>query len=150
MKKSLLPLLMFLFVACKNKKNAGSIENKPSGNTTEVVKTNEEPPLFENETSLIGKWVVIDADFSEKMTKEERDAIVGKATVEFFADGKFTTISPEDNDTDKGTYSFDAKANKLTIISQEGDIKAFSIIWIDGHLKMTSEEGSMILKRSGK
>ena len=105
-------------LACKNKKNSRTSEDKLSGNTNEVITTNIDASIIENEIPIVGKWVVIDADFSEKMTKEEREEIIGKATVEFFADGKFTAISPADNDNDKGTYTVDAKANKLTFKSE--------------------------------
>ncbi len=150
MKILLLPVTVLLLISsCKNKKSVGTPEDNYSGNTNEVIKTNEKPALIENETSLVGKWIVIDGDFSEEMTKEEREEIVGKASVEFFADGKFAAISPEDNDNDKGTYTFDAKANKLTINSEEDNIQVFSITWIGGNLKMTGKEGSMTLKRSG-
>lgn len=102
----------------------------------------------DNQLSILGKWVVTDAQLGEEMTKEEREEIIGKATIEFFADGKFEAVS--ETEVSKGTYSFDLKRNKLTIKTKEGETQVFSVSWTNDVMKLSNKEGWMTVKRIRK
>jgi hypothetical protein len=141
--------ILLLIVSCKSKKKTDSSGYNVLIDTGAVIKkVDNPPPTTDNQLSIVGKWVVIDGSFSEEMTTEQMNKIIGKATVEFFADGKVAAISVED--TDNGTYTFDQKLNKLTIHSERDETQQFSIEWKDEMLMMTNEEGSMTLKRFAK
>jgi len=135
MKKLLLPLLLILFVACKNEK-----KKEAAG---------KDPAMAENKKSVIGKWVVIDGKFDEEMTEEERKNVIGKNTLEFFPGGKLTGISA--SETINGTYYLTEKADMIILnFAEEGDtdeIDSLSIDWKDDIITIYDKEGSITLKR---
>lgn len=135
MKKALLPLLLILFIACKNEKKK------------EVA--GKDPVMTENKRSVIGKWVVIDGKFDEEITEEERKNIIGKNTLEFYPGGKLTGRSA--SDTIYATYSLTEKADMIILnFDEEGDpdeTDSLSIDWKDDIITISDKEGSMTLKR---
>jgi hypothetical protein len=146
MKKLLLPLLILLFVACNNKKKTTqepikAVIDTISAKITETDLSSVQPVIT---SSIVGKWKPIDV-FMEDMEEEEKKVILDQATVEFTGDGKYLSISKQDNET--GTYSYDEKTKMITTTAPDGVTEKIKAEISNDKLKVTSKEGTILFKR---
>lgn len=94
---------------------------------------------------LAGKWVVHELPDTE-MDKEELDEIIGKATIEFTADGKYTTTDSEE--TESGQYLYDEKSGRITMIAPGEDTTILECSFQNNFLTLDSKEGKVKLKKT--
>jgi hypothetical protein len=120
MKKIIIALLVLVTISCKQNKNTPS-------------------------ASLTGKWVLTEIP-GENMNDGELQKEIGKASIEFWADGRYTTIDSED--TMKGTYVFDEKGRHLTIISPNMVTTHLEVVFKKNTIILTGEESKAVFKKA--
>jgi hypothetical protein len=94
---------------------------------------------------LTGKWVVYELPDTE-MNKEELDEVIGKATIEFTTDGKYTTTDNEE--TENGQYLYDEKSGRITMIAPGEDTTILECSFQNNFLTIASKEGKAKLKKA--
>ncbi|MGQ0739631.1 MAG: hypothetical protein ACT4OJ_11265 [Bacteroidota bacterium] len=134
MKKIFLPLAILMLAGCNNKKDEDGKKDKTSGGLISATEEN----------SIVGVWRPYEMKIGE-MTNEERKEILEKATIEFTAGGSY--ISHFDEEGETGSYTYNDKEKTLITRSPDNDEERFTVKWEDGLLRLTNEEGEMVLKR---
>ena len=145
MKAFLIPIALFILASCNSKKKADTDSNKTTvDNETTTTQNNPPPPEAETHASIVGKWILSEVS-NKDMTEEEKKEIIGQASVEFKADGKYTSHS--DKVDERGTYMYYENTKTLTTTAEgEREEKVTANIGND-KLIVTNEDGTMIFKR---
>jgi hypothetical protein len=143
MKRILFPVAIILLTACNNKKTDADKKDKNTGGVISLVEEKDDTPADE-ENSIVGVWKPYEMNIGE-MTAEERKDLLEKATIEFTSGGSY--ISHFDEDGETGTYTYNVKEKTLVTRSPENKEEHFTVKWEDGRLRLTNEEGEMVLKR---
>ncbi|MCX6319678.1 MAG: hypothetical protein NTW29_20535 [Bacteroidetes bacterium] len=120
MKKIIIALLVVITISCKQNKKTSA-------------------------PALTGKWIVTELP-AENLKEEELEKEIGKASIEFTADGRYTTIDSEE--TEKGTYVYDEKTSRLIIIAPGNDTTRVEVVFKGKTLILTGEEGKVVLKKA--
>ncbi len=142
MKHLLLPVAIVLLAACNNKKKEPGNDKTPGG-VISVTEEKDEKPADEA-NSIVGVWRPSEMNIGE-MTEKERKEIMEKATIEFTAGGSY--ISHFDAEGETGSYTYNDKEKTLITRSPDNNEDKFTVKWEDGLLRLTNEEGVMVLKR---
>lgn len=124
MRFSLLLSFLLLFSACKESGKPGT-----------------------NSPTLVGKWKPVEMEVPD-MSKTEMQNVMDNFLMEFTLDGKYR--GEIHTEKQAGTYTFDTKTAKLTIINNNGtDHKeeVFTVKWEKDLLLLVNNEGTVKLKR---
>lgn len=100
-----------------------------------------------NSPTLVGKWKPVEMEVPN-MSKNEMQNVMDNFLMEFTADGKYR--GEIHTEKQAGTYTFDTKTGKLTIVNNNGIDKkeeVFTVTWEKDLLKLVNEEGTVKLKR---
>lgn len=100
-----------------------------------------------NSHSLAGKWKPVEMDVPD-MSKNEIQNVMDNFLMEFTIDGKYR--GEIHTEKQAGTYTFDSKTGKLTIVNNNGiDHKEeiFTVKWEKDLLMLVNKEGAVKLKR---
>lgn len=143
MKRILFPVAIVLLAACNNKKADADKKDKDAGGVISVVEEKDDAP-GDYGNSIVGVWKPYEMNIGE-MTAGERKDLLDKATIEFTAGGSY--ISHFDEDGETGTYTYNDKEKTLVTRSPENNEERFTVKWENGMLRLTNEEGDMVLKR---
>ncbi len=141
MKFLLIPVVVLVLASCKEKKAAADSDK--------IITEEKTQPSVETEknTSIVGKWVLSDANNTE-MSEDDKKELIGQASVEFAADGKYMSHAKEEGET--GTYTYNEKTRVLTTTTNEKSLEEKVTAEVDGDkLTVTHEKqkGAMIFKR---
>ena len=131
----LFPLLFLFLLACNNK-----AEDKTTKTDTSTVGTNTDVVI--NRT-LVGTWKPVQVDIA-RMNEAERKELMDSATIQFTSDGQIHTTMKERRNS--GTYMYSEQDSKLTTRIDNREEK-FNIAWDSELLRMTNEEGTVVMKR---
>ena len=143
MKNFLITIALFVLASCNSKKKTETETNKSSadGNTSQ---NNPPPAAVETQVSIVGKWILSEVS-NKDMTEEEKKEIIGQASIEFTADGKYMANFKEDNET--GTYMYYENTKTLTTITKGKNEEKLTAEISSDKLSVTNTDGSMIFKR---
>lgn len=134
--KLLIPILFIVLLACNNK-----AENKTETKDTTASQAEVREPVYNR--SLLGKWRPVEVDMPG-MADTRKQELIDSAHYEFTSAGQVIITMKDDRRT--GTYMYSEQDSKL--ISQIGNKEEkFSISWDKELLKMTDENGTVVLKR---
>ena len=134
--------MLAFFASCTGKKK----ETVSTGTNADSVTPAKATETTEEQSPIVGKWVVVDAVF-ENMTEAEKKKVIDTATLEFFRGDRAITVGPGTRDT--VTYLFNKSNNQLKLTSA-GDTNEFTITWVDGKMKMSNAEGWALLEKTTK
>jgi len=133
-----------LLISCTNKKKSEAASGKETSDT--AVITDNKQPAGEADThpSIIGKWILFDLNH-KGMDEEEKKKNIGKASIEFMVDGKYTAHSEDSDET--GTYMYYENTKTLTTVPKGKNEEKLTVEINKDKLTVSNEDGTMIFKR---
>jgi hypothetical protein len=135
--------MIILFVACNNNKQ-DNVKNNRDTTVTNRGKSDADRDPAGRARSLAGKWKTIEADLRDMSDADKTD--LQNTTIEFSADGSYTTIMKDLKIS--GTYTYDPASKKMTTTNPErGTVTTYSIAWEGTDLVMKDAEGWVKLRR---
>lgn len=142
MRSLLTSVALLCLFACNNKKSEGEKKDKNPDSTIQSHTIKDDPRKI---NSIVGIWGPSELNMKQEMSEEEVKNILQNATIEFTASGNY--ISQFNDDRETGTYKYNEVEKTLVTKKDSGNEERFSVAWDNGLLRLTMEDGTMVLKR---